>query len=86
MKNIFFCLLLLLSGLLTAQTIENPTFKARNGSIRNITRIERTLSTLKSIFTPFSVRTGGLWKTEKTIWRMPPPANATHKRAPKASN
>ena len=33
----------LLSGLLlTAQTIENPTFKARNGSIRNITRIERT--------------------------------------------
>ena len=42
MKNIFFCLLLLLSGLLTAQTIENPTFKARNGSIRNITRIERT--------------------------------------------
>ena len=42
MKSIFFCLLLLMSGLLTAQTIENPTFKARNGSIRNITRIERT--------------------------------------------
>lgn len=43
MKKIFCCLLFLLSGLLlTAQTIENPTFKARNGSIRNITRIERT--------------------------------------------
>ena len=43
MKKIFCSLLFLLSGLLlTAQTIENPTFKARNGSIRNITRIERT--------------------------------------------
>ena len=42
MKTLLSCLLLLLSGLLTAQTIENPTFKARNGSIRNITRIERT--------------------------------------------
>lgn len=43
MKKIFCGLLFLLSGLLlTAQTIENPTFKARNGSIRNITRIERT--------------------------------------------
>ncbi|WP_346713547.1 TlpA disulfide reductase family protein [Mediterranea massiliensis] len=42
-KKIFCSLLFLLSGLLlTAQTIENPTFKARNGSIRNITRIERT--------------------------------------------
>ena len=43
MKKIFCSLLFLLSGLLlTAQTIENPTFKARNGSIYNITRIERT--------------------------------------------
>lgn len=43
MIKVFLCsLLLLLSGLLTAQTIESPTFKARNGSIRNITRIERT--------------------------------------------
>lgn len=43
MKKIFCGLLFLLSGLLlTAQTIETPTFKARNGSIRNITRIERT--------------------------------------------
>ena len=43
MKKIFCSLQFLLSGLLlTAQTIENPTFKARNGSIRNITRIERT--------------------------------------------
>lgn len=43
MKKIFCSLLFLLSGLLlTAQTIENPTFKARNGSIRNITHIERT--------------------------------------------
>ena len=42
MKALLSCLLLLFSGLLTAQTIENPTFKARNGSIRNITRIERT--------------------------------------------
>lgn len=43
MKKIFCGLLFLLSGLLlTAQTIENPTFKARNGSIHNITRIERT--------------------------------------------
>lgn len=43
MKKIFCSLLFLLSGLLlTAQTIENPTFKARNGSVHNITRIERT--------------------------------------------
>ena len=42
MKALLSCLLLLLSGLLTAQTIEKPIFKARNGSIRNITRIERT--------------------------------------------
>lgn len=42
MKKIFLCLLLLVSGVLKAQVIENPTFKARNGSIRNITRIERT--------------------------------------------
>ena len=43
MKKIFCSLLFLLSGLfLTAQTIENPTCKARNGSIRNITRIDRT--------------------------------------------
>ena len=43
MKTLLSCFLFLLSALLlTAQTIENPAFKARNGSIRNITRIERT--------------------------------------------
>lgn len=42
LRQLLLCLLILLPGILTAQTIENPTFKARNGSIRNITRIERT--------------------------------------------
>ena len=35
-------MMLMLSGMLTAQTIDNPPFKARSGSIGNITRIERT--------------------------------------------
>lgn len=42
MRAIFLCLLFLISSTLKAQVIENPTFKTRNGSIRNITRIERT--------------------------------------------
>ena len=42
MKTFFSCLLCLLAGLLSAQTIDHPSFKARSGSIRNITRIERT--------------------------------------------
>lgn len=42
MKTTLICILLMLSGMLTAQTIENPSFKARTGSITNITRIERT--------------------------------------------
>lgn len=42
MKTLLFCFWVFMSGLLTAQTIDSPAFKARNGSIRNITRIERT--------------------------------------------
>lgn len=45
MKAILLCILLTLSSLLTAQTVDHPSFKARNGSIRNITRIERTPET-----------------------------------------
>ena len=40
MKTILLCMMLMLSGMLTAQTIDNPPFKARSGSIGNITRIE----------------------------------------------
>ena len=42
MKTFLCSLLLLLSVSLSAQTIDHPTFKARTGSIRNVTRIERT--------------------------------------------
>ncbi len=42
MRTTLLCLLLMLSSLLGAQTIDHPPFKARSGSIRNITRIERT--------------------------------------------
>ncbi len=41
MKTTLLCILLALSGLLSAQTIDNPSFKARTGSIATITRIER---------------------------------------------
>lgn len=40
--TILLSVLLMLSGILSAQTIDNPPFKARSGSISNITRIERT--------------------------------------------
>ena len=39
MKTTLFCIFLLLSGIISAQTIDNPPFKARSGSISNITRI-----------------------------------------------
>lgn len=42
MRTTLLCILLILSGILRAQTIDNPPFKARSGSISNITRIERT--------------------------------------------
>ena len=42
MKIISLCILLMLSGMLTAQTVDNPSFKVRTGSIHNISRIERT--------------------------------------------
>ena len=42
MKATLFCILLVLSGILSAQTIDNPPFKARSGSISNITRIKYT--------------------------------------------
>lgn len=42
MKSILFCLLLAISCTVCAQTIDNPPFKARNNSIRTITRIERS--------------------------------------------
>ena len=59
MKTILLCMMLMLSGMLTAQTVDNPPFKARSGSIGNITRIERTPDARVFIFTPSSVRTGG---------------------------
>ena len=56
MKTILLFALLILSGMATAQTIDNPTFKARTGSIHNITRIERTPEATKvfihTIFRP----------------------------------
>lgn len=42
MKNFLLCILLIVSSVVYSQTIDNPTFKARNNSIYNITRIERT--------------------------------------------
>lgn len=42
MKHILFCILFMFSTITLAQTIENPTFKVRSGSITNIIRIERT--------------------------------------------
>lgn len=51
MKATLFCILLVLSGILSAQTIDNPPFKARSGSISNITRIERTPEKYTSIHT-----------------------------------
>lgn len=41
MRTTLLCILLLISGIVCAQTIDNPPFKARSGSISNITRIER---------------------------------------------
>lgn len=56
MKTLLLSIALLLSSVLTAQTIDNPSFKARSGSITNITRIERTPETTKlfihAIFRP----------------------------------
>ena len=56
MRTILLCITFLLSGIINAQTIENPSFKARTGSIRNITRIERTPEATKlyihAIFRP----------------------------------
>ena len=56
MKTLLFCFWVFMSGLLTAQTVDSPVFKARNGSIRNITRIERTSKCTKvyihAIFRP----------------------------------
>lgn len=50
------CMTFLLSGVLSSQTIDNPSFKARTGSITNITRIERTPESTKvyvhAIFRP----------------------------------
>lgn len=42
MKTVLLCILLTLSGIISAQTIDNPSFKARTGSLCTITRIERT--------------------------------------------
>lgn len=42
MKTTLLGILLMLAGMLHAQTVVNPPFKARSGSIRNITRVERT--------------------------------------------
>lgn len=56
MKTTLLYLLLLLSSIVSAQTIDNPPFKARSGSISNITRIERTPESTKvyihAIFRP----------------------------------
>lgn len=56
MKITLLHILLLLSVIVSAQTIDNPPFKARSGSISNITRIERTPQSTKvyihAIFRP----------------------------------
>lgn len=56
MKNILFCILLTASVVLHSQTIDNPSFKARDNSIKNITRIERTTESTRvhihAIFRP----------------------------------
>lgn len=56
MRTILLFLACLISGMLTAQTIDNPTFKVRTGSTTNITRIERTPEVTKlfihAIFRP----------------------------------
>lgn len=56
MRTTLLYILLMLTGILSAQTIDNPPFKARSGSIINITRIERTH---EYMYMPSSVRTGG---------------------------
>ena len=78
MKTLLFSLLVFMSGLLTAQTVDSPVFKARNGSIRNIT-LNVHPSVLKFIFMPSFVRTGGLWKTVTVIWKMLLRASVTHR-------
>lgn len=65
MKATLFCILLVLSGILSAQTIDNPPFKARSGSISNITRIERTPESTRVYIHAIFVRTGGLKKRNK---------------------
>ena len=56
MRILSLCILLMLSGMLAAQIIDNPSFKARSGSIHNISRIERTPENTKvyihTIFRP----------------------------------
>lgn len=56
MRTLLLSIAFLLSQIINAQTIENPSFKARTGSIRNITRIERTPEATKlyihAIFRP----------------------------------
>ena len=42
MKQPYSAFYLYYRAVLSAQTIDNPPFKARSGSISNITRIERT--------------------------------------------
>ena len=42
MKTRLFLFLLLIASMLQAQTIINPSFKVRAGSILTITQIERT--------------------------------------------
>lgn len=64
MKTALLYLLLMLSGVLSAQTIDNPSFKARSGSLFNITRIERTPESTRvhihAIFRPhWWIRTDG---------------------------
>lgn len=56
MKTTLLSLFLLLTSMLAAQTIENPHFKARTGSVSTITKIERTPENTKlyihAIFRP----------------------------------
>ena len=73
MKATLFCILLVLSGILSAQTIDNPPFKARSGSISNITRIELLQKVHEYTYMLFFVRTGGLKKKEQVTWKMQPP-------------
>lgn len=86
MKTTLLCLLLLLSKILPAQTIDNPSFKTRTGSRSNITRIERTPESTRlhihAIFRP----TGGSKKMGTAIWKTQQPERSFSLKTQKVSS